>query len=212
MGQLLKIKYDTKPVILLALWKYISLNKLYQQHTVNNDEALSRIFNCDTMSFDSIPERLSRLLSPVDIVTLEYTVPLSNKENSQYASAYDMQVELPDPQLKPIYQIPAQVIKDVAFIDQKILELISLVHIGFKKRSFLKTFTENPGEFIQKYIDAICAGMVPNIPGATTIPENSKFGFEDLRKCDLYKQPWISDAIYQFLTSKMDGNSSDSYQ
>lgn len=207
LGHLLRIKCETRPAILLALWKYVSFHRLYMNHTIHNNEALKGVFHCDTMSFDSLPERLSRLIFPVDVVTLEYIVAVTDKERSHFASAYDMTVELPDPHLKPLFPMPQQTLKDIGFLDQKILELIALIHIGMKRRSFLKAFKDDPNTFIQQYLDAICSGMGPVLDtdgqGNEDAQLFSRYGlsYEDVRKSATYQQPWISDAIFQYLST-----------
>ncbi|GAB5593001.1 SWI/SNF and RSC complex subunit Ssr3 [Umbelopsis nana] len=74
--------------------------------------------------------------------------------------------------------------KEILALDDKII-----------KRNFLPQFARSPVEFINKWI-ASQARDLEIIVGETQV------NVEEMRQSDFYKQPWVKEAVFHYLTSK----------
>lgn len=72
-----------------------------------------------------------------------------------------------------------------------------MIHINFKKRELLNAFCDRPREFIEHYIQATCGNEITSDGGHIE---------ESTRRSEFYRQSWITDAVFQYLNSRMYGN------
>jgi len=77
LANLLDIKLDTKPNVVMALWQYIKYHKLQDsddKRIINNNEELKKIFKVNQMTFPQMPEFINQHLLPPDPIIIDYKI------------------------------------------------------------------------------------------------------------------------------------------
>jgi SWI/SNF-related matrix-associated actin-dependent regulator of chromatin subfamily D len=118
-----------------------------------NDANLQAIFGIPRMSFSSIPELLKSHLFPPDPLVINYEVRV---DTPQFISpfAVDVEVEIPDPMKAMMQGVLMSTLnqKEIVLLDQRIVDLVALINKSKLKRDFLLAFSEDPVNFLNKWI------------------------------------------------------------
>ncbi|KAI9310692.1 SWI/SNF and RSC complex subunit Ssr3 [Dichotomocladium elegans] len=200
LSELLDMKLDTKPQIVMALWNYIKKHSLQDAEgrgIVHCDEKLQQLFNAPTIQFTQIPDLLNNHLARPDPIVIHYTVR-TDKDFHQSPQAYDLDVELDSVVRQKMMNSVAstQSQKEVMALDDKVVQCVQSINNSKIKRDFLMQFAQHPVEFINKWI-ASQANDLEIILGS------SKVNVEEMRRNEFYKQPWVKEAVFHYLTSKV---------
>jgi SWI/SNF-related matrix-associated actin-dependent regulator of chromatin subfamily D len=198
LSQLLNLSVDTRPRIIMSLWQYIKANKLLDPNdrkTIINDENLRKIFACDTMQFNSLPQLLREHLGPPDPIEIPYTIRLSG-DPSEYAQCYDLQVEADD---SVAIQASPQYKKEIANIDEQILQVISQIQEHKRKREFMLGFHNDPIGFMNQLINN-------QIRDYKLLRSAQGRDPEEERQTSFFLQPYIDDATHSFISKHANAN------
>jgi SWI/SNF-related matrix-associated actin-dependent regulator of chromatin subfamily D len=197
LSQLLEIHTESKADIISALWKYIKVNQLQDAEsrtTINNDQALQKIFGCKQMALISIPELITGQLSPPDPIILSYTMNVEQTFSTSQV-AFDIDVDVDESkQNMETFLLSATSQKDLAELEQSIMSTIRQISNCKRKREFLLEFIQNPVLFINRWIDSQAADL-KELLGEKAIEA------EELRRSDFFQQPWIDEAVTHYIHS-----------
>jgi SWI/SNF-related matrix-associated actin-dependent regulator of chromatin subfamily D len=86
--------------------------------------------------------------------------------------------------------------KDVLALDDKIVQCVQSINNSKIKRDFLTQFSRDPLGFTNKWIMSQAKDL-------EVILGETKVNLEDVRQTDFYKQPWVKEAVFHYLTSKV---------
>ncbi|ORZ02526.1 SWI/SNF and RSC complex subunit Ssr3 [Syncephalastrum racemosum] len=199
LADLLDMKLETKPQIIMGLWNYVKNNKLQDaedKRLIRCDPRLQQLFGVPQIHFAQLPDLINHHLSRPDPIVINYTIRV-DKEFHQSAQAYDLDVELDSVVRTKMMQTVAatQTQKEIMQLDDKIVQCVQSINNSKIKRDFLMQFAQHPVEFINKWI-ASQARDLEVILGET------KVNLEEMRQTDFYKQPWVKEAVFHYLTAK----------
>jgi len=139
----------TKPALLLAIWKYIAVQKMRDAgnpKVVVCNEAFQKVFKKSEISFREIVERLEEYLAPLEMIQIEFEIPAGNGARLQ--SAYDITVEI-DPRTKEYAYANKQKIE---MLDKKIGDILIRIEKQEEKIRSLESFMKSPKDFITQWI------------------------------------------------------------
>lgn len=158
---------------------------------------MSQIFGVPQIQCSELPELINRFLSRPDPIVLEYKIRV-DKQFNQSSKAYDVDVELDSIVKQKMMNVVAatQPQKDIMGLDDKIVQCVQSINNSKIKRDFLTQFSRNPIEFINKWISSQARDL-------EAILGETKVNLEDVRQTDFYKQPWVKEAVFHYLTSKV---------
>ncbi|KAI3659578.1 hypothetical protein MP638_002026 [Amoeboaphelidium occidentale] len=202
LSSLLSLRAETKPQIVLALWNYIKVNKLQDPNdhkVIKCDDALKSVFSLPQFQFTQIADLIQYHLAPADPIVFEYTI--SVKEAESFAPYYlDVEVEaFEDPvRLQMLRFVTSQNLsKDYAMLDQQISRLMRQINIHRLRRDFFVAFSKDPVSFIERWIASQARDM------EVTIGDN-EVNLEWQRRAEFYKEPFMAEAVFGYLSSKFE--------
>lgn len=139
-------------------------------------------------------------MSRPDPIIINYTIRV-DKPSHQSAKAYDIEVELDSEVRQKMTHIvtSAQTQKEILSMDDKIIQCVQSINNSKIKRDFLLQFSKEPVDFINKWIASQARDL-------EVILGESKINLEEMRQTDFYKQPWMKEAVFHYLTSKVTSN------
>ncbi|KAF7721459.1 SWI/SNF complex component snf12 [Apophysomyces ossiformis] len=199
LADLLDLKLETKPAIVMRLWEYVKNHKLQDaedKRVIHCDPRLVQLFGAPRIHFSQLPELINHHLAKPDPIVLNYTIRV-DKEFHQSPKAYDVNVELDSVVRQKMMNIVSstQVQKEIMALDDKIVQCVQSINNSKIKRDFLMQFAQHPIEFINKWIASQARDL-------EVILGESKVNLEEMRQADFYKQPWVKEAVFHYLTSK----------
>ncbi|KAJ8660164.1 hypothetical protein O0I10_004023 [Lichtheimia ornata] len=201
LSETVDMAVGNKPDIVMALWTYIKQHKLQDaddKRLIHCDARLKQLFNnSDKVHFSQIPELINQHLSRPDPVVINYTIRV-DKEQHQSPQAYDIDVEIESPVRQKMMNCLAagQTQKEIMGLDEKIVQCVQSINNSKIKRDFLLQFSQEPVDFINKWIASQARDL-------EVILGESKINLEEMRRNDFYKQPWIKEAVFHYLTAKV---------
>lgn len=188
---------STKPHIVMAMWRYVKLNKLQEsdeKKVINCDKALKDLFSVDKCTFSDLPALLTPHLSPVDPIEIDYTVIVDNGETVNYGpNIYELEVDLDDwsrlnrnvigsnPNL---YNL--QLDMDSASV--RLRELAESLRANVHNLKLLQDFSHDPISFIRSHYQAQCEDI-------NAILGDARVNVGDLFKADRFRQEDVELAV-----------------
>ncbi|OAD65597.1 hypothetical protein PHYBLDRAFT_153286 [Phycomyces blakesleeanus NRRL 1555(-)] len=199
LSDMLDMKLETKPQIVMGLWNYVKHHKLQDaedKRIIHCDPKMAQLFGAPQIFFSQLPELINHHMTRPDPIVLNYTIRV-DKEFHQSPKAYDVDVELDSVVRQKMLNIVSstQAQKEIMGLDDKIVQCVQSINNSKIKRDFLMQFAQHPVEFINKWI-ASQARDLEVILGET------KVNLEEMRQTDFYKQPWVKEAVFHYLTAK----------
>ncbi|KAI9012498.1 SWI/SNF and RSC complex subunit Ssr3 [Phycomyces nitens] len=199
LSDMLDMKLETKPQIVMGLWNYVKHHKLQDaedKRIIHCDPKMAQLFCVPQIFFSQLPELINHHMTRPDPIVLNYTIRV-DKEFHQSPKAYDVDVELDSVVRQKMLNIVSstQAQKEIMTLDDKIVQCVQSINNSKIKRDFLMQFAQHPVEFINKWI-ASQARDLEVILGET------KVNLEEMRQTDFYKQPWVKEAVFHYLTAK----------
>lgn len=143
------IKAGSRPVILLSIWRYIVAQKMKDPKNpkiVICNEVFQHLFGKKEVSFGEIIRRLDEYISPLEMITVDFDLPVEAGAKTQ--SAYDITVEL-DPVAKEYAYSDVQ---KLSVLNKKVGDILVRVEKQNEKIELLKSFAADPKEFIVRWI------------------------------------------------------------
>lgn len=112
--------------------------------------------------------------------------------------AYDIDVEMDSIARQKMVNIVSsnQIQKEIMAYDDKIVQCVQSINNSKVKRDFLLQFSKEPIEFINKWIASQARDL-------EVILGESKVNLEEIKQTDFYKQPWMKEAVFHYLTTKV---------
>lgn len=158
---------------------------------------MGQIFGYPQLHFSQLPELITQHLSRPDPVVIEYTIHV-DKPLHQSSKAYDIDVELDSVVRQKMMHIVSSTLtqKEIMALDDKIVQCVQSINNSKIKRDFLMQFSKEPVEFINKWIASQARDL-------EVILGESKVNLEEMRQTDFYKQPWMKEAVFHYLTTKV---------
>ncbi|KAI8890395.1 SWI/SNF and RSC complex subunit Ssr3 [Backusella circina FSU 941] len=199
LADLLDSKVDAKPQIVMGLWNYCKNHKLQDaedKRIIRCDPRLQQLFGYPQIHFSQLPELVSQHLSKPDPIIIEYKIRV-DKPFHQCSKAYDIQVELDSSVRQKMMNIVSstQVQKEIMGLDDKIVQCVQSINNSKIKRDFLMEFSKEPVEFINRWIASQARDL-------EVILGENKMNLEEIKQTDFYKQPWMREAVFHYLTTK----------
>ncbi|KAI9245743.1 hypothetical protein BY458DRAFT_528491 [Sporodiniella umbellata] len=197
LSEITGLKLATEPQIVSELWNYM---KTYQdredKRKIHCDEKLQALLGMSEVQFDEIPGLIRRHVTQPDPIVLHYTIRVGKKFNLS-PQAYDVDVELDSVLKQKMMNVvsASQVQKDILALDDKVVQCVQSISNSKIKRDFLMRFSTHPKEFMNKWINSQ-AREIEAVLGET------KVNLEDVRQTEFYKQPWVKEAVFHYLTAK----------
>ncbi|KAI7906787.1 uncharacterized protein BX663DRAFT_497579 [Cokeromyces recurvatus] len=199
LADLLDAKIETKPHIVMGIWNYCKAHKLQDaedKRIIRCDNRLAQIFGFPQLHFSQLPELISQHLSRPDPIVINYTIRV-DKPLHQSSKVYDIEVELDSIVRQKMMHIVSstQTQKEINALDDKIIQCVQSINNSKIKRDFLLQFSKEPVDFINKWIASQARDL-------EVILGESEVNLEELRQSDFYKQPWLKEAVFHYLTTK----------
>lgn len=200
LADLLDVKLETKPQIVMGIWNYCKNHKLQDvedKRLIRCDHRLAQIFGYPQLHFSQLPELISQHLSRPDPIVIDYTIRV-NKPLTQASKCYDIEVELDSIVRQKMMHIVSstQTQKEIMGLDDKIVQCVQSINNSKIKRDFLMQFSKEPVEFINKWIASQARDL-------EVILGESKVNLEQIKESDFYQQPWMKEAVFHYLTTKV---------
>lgn len=161
------------------------------------DNRLAQIFGYPQLHFSQLPELITQHLTRPEPIVIDYTVRV-DKAFHQSSKAYDVEVELESDVRQRLMNIVSstQAQKEIMGLDDKIVQCVQSINNSKIKRDFLTQFSKEPVEFINKWIASQARDL-------EVILGESKVNLEEMKQTDFYKQPWMKEAVFHYLTTKV---------
>jgi SWI/SNF-related matrix-associated actin-dependent regulator of chromatin subfamily D len=161
------------------------------------DNRLAQIFGYPQLHFAQLPELITQHLTRPDPIVIDYIIRV-DKALHQSSKAYDVEVELDSAVRQKMVNIVSstQTQKEILGLDDKIVQCVQSINNSKIKRDFLMQFSKEPVEFINKWIASQARDL-------EVILGESKVNLEEMRQTDFYKQPWMKEAVFHYLTTKV---------
>lgn len=200
LADLLDVKVETKPQIVMGIWNYCKNHKLQDvedKRLIRCDNRLAQIFGYPQLHFSQLPELITQHLSRPDPIVIDYTIRV-DKPLTQSSKCYDIEVELDSIVRQKMLHVVSstQTQKEIMGLDDKIVQCVQSINNSKIKRDFLMQFSKEPVEFINKWIASQARDL-------EVILGESKLNLEQIRQTDFYKQPWMKEAVFHYLTTKV---------
>ncbi|KAG1591647.1 hypothetical protein G6F48_003162 [Rhizopus delemar] len=199
LSELTGLRLATKPQIVTELWGYIKEHHCQDPHDkriIHCDKKMLSLFGVEKLQFSQIPDVINRYVTQPDPIQLEYTIRVDKRFHAS-PKAYDVDVELDSVLKQKMMNVvsASQVQKDILALDDKVVQCVQSINNSKMKRNFLMQFSMHPIEFINKWINSQ-ARDIEAVLGET------KVNLEDVRQTEFYKQPWVKEAVFHYLTAK----------
>ncbi|KAI5184287.1 SWI/SNF-related matrix-associated actin-dependent regulator of chromatin subfamily D [Nematocida homosporus] len=149
LAEAVGIPAGSRPVIFLAIWKYITAQKMKdpkRPKIIICNDLFQRLFGAPEISFEEIINRLDEYLSPLELICIEFTIPPHPGQKAQ--SAYDITVELDPVRKEYAYSDPTK----LAILDKKISDILVRLDKQEEKIKSLNKFINDPKHFITDWI------------------------------------------------------------
>ncbi|EMR09612.1 hypothetical protein PNEG_02195 [Pneumocystis murina B123] len=201
LSQILDMKSETHPEIIMGLWEYIKFHKLQddeEKRIINCDENLKEIFSMDRIFFPKIPEMINNHLLPMDPIVIKYTICTDKCVNiSEFA--YDIQVDIDDPIREKMINILSSISshKKIEELDDQIASVIQEINSSKVKHSFFERFAQNPAVFIKKWLSSQSRDL-EIILGDNDSRE--RIGIEDKQRSEFYSKDWVHESVFHYLS------------
>ncbi|KAG1462065.1 hypothetical protein G6F46_003121 [Rhizopus delemar] len=199
LSDLLDAKVENKLQIVMGIWNYCKVHKL-QDHEdkriIRCDNRLAQLFGYPQVHFSQIPELINQHLTRPDPIVIDYTIRV-DKQLHLSSKAYDIDVEMDSIARQKMVNIVSsnQIQKEIMAYDDKIVQCVQSINNSKVKRDFLLQFSKEPIEFINKWIASQARDL-------EVILGESKVNVEEIKQTDFYKQPWMKEAVFHYLTTK----------
>ncbi|KAJ8656680.1 hypothetical protein O0I10_007527 [Lichtheimia ornata] len=200
LSEILDMKLETKPQVIMGLWNYIKVHGLQDtedKHTIHCDEQLQKLFDKRHIHFSEIPMLIGHHLVRPDPIVINYTITMDT-DSRHSLEAYDLDVELDSIiRQKMIASVAStQAQKEVLALDDKIVQCVQNINNSKSRRDFLLHFAQHPVNFINKWIATQTRDL-------EAVVGDSKIGIEEMRHAEFYKQAWVKEAVFHYLTTKV---------
>lgn len=184
LAELLGMKIGTKPAVLVALWKYVKINRLQDQkrgEAILCNERLRALFKKEEITFREITETLHSFMCPVDMLSIPFAVP--SGANAKQQVAYDITLESNDEEKEYAYTENVK----IAIFNKKINDILARIKKQDEKISALDNFIKDPRQFIVDWM--------------LEYSKNLHIISDDLYDVDdnFYQQKEVQEGVYQLL-------------
>lgn len=201
LSQILDMKSETRPEIIMGLWEYIKFHKLQdeeEKRIINCDDNLKEIFSMDRIFFPKIPEMINNHLLPTDPIIIKYTI-CTDKSSNMSEFAYDIQVDVDDPIRQKMINLLSSISsqKKIEDLDDKIATIVQTINNSKVKHSFLERFAQNPAVFIKKWLSSQSRDL-EIILGDDDARE--RIGIQDKQKSEFYCKDWVYESVFHYLS------------
>ncbi|KAJ1500350.1 SWI SNF, matrix associated, actin dependent regulator of chromatin, sub d, member 1, partial [Coelomomyces lativittatus] len=112
--------------------------------------------------------------------------------------AYDIEVEVDDlPKIHKLQSLLNQTTKnkEIRDLEDRISATLTTLNHHRLKREFLLTFSQDPVRFMEHFIASQARDLETMVNGV-------RANQDEIRNAAFYQQPWVKDAVVQYLTSK----------
>ncbi|TFK47128.1 SWI/SNF complex protein [Heliocybe sulcata] len=201
LANALGIKEDSRIGIMQAVWNYIKVKNLQDQSKrkqIKLDEYLSPAFGGREMiTFEELTVELPKLLMPPDPIVLHYTINPSIQP-SERPGAYDVEVKVDDSNLKArmnnvVVNMTSESSREVTKLDEEIALHVQSLHNSHIKRTFLRSFANNPAEFIQTWLASQSRDLESVLGSGPS--EGATVRQEELKRSEFFRLPWVEEAV-----------------
>lgn len=201
LSQILDMKSESRPEIIMGLWEYIKFHKLQddeEKRIINCDNNLKEIFAMDRIFFPKIPEMINKHLLPPDPIVIKYTI-CTDKDFNMSEIAYDIEVDIDDPIRQKMANILASFSsqKKIEELDDQIATIIQAINNSKVKYNFLEGFAQNPAVFIKKWLSSQSRDL-EIILGDDDARE--RIGIEDKQRSEFYHKNWVHESVFHYLS------------
>lgn len=197
--------------ILAAVWKVVKVTDAQDRDDPTKILATpggidaSIMGNEPSIPFAVLPDLVNQYLTHPDPVVLTYTIdPTTGADRDVHPVVYDIPLEIQDPHktksaaaaaLFDSTTTPASLLST----EDEIASLALAIRTSRAKRDHLAAFASNPVDFMTTFLSTQSRDL-DTILGHTIAPLGSHTNGgdvreEDLRRSDLFRQPWVEEAV-----------------
>jgi len=200
LANLLCLKEDSRINVIHALWNYIKINGLQdkvERRIVRTNDELRALLGAETVHFTQLPEIVNRFLIPPDPIVLHYMINPATAPPER-PTAWDVEVKLEDLSLKHrmksvTLDANPTTLKTLGDIDDEIAVHIQSLHNSVNKSTFLRSFSQEPAEFIQTWLASQSRDLETVL--GSGISDGATIRLEDLKRSEFFKLPWVEEAV-----------------
>ncbi|GHJ86730.1 hypothetical protein NliqN6_3132 [Naganishia liquefaciens] len=199
------IAEESRSVVLSAVWKFIKTVGAQDKDDVTKllpVGGLQKIMDPKDkeLPFHMLPEVVNRYLTAPSPVILNYKIQV-DQDRSVCPKVFDIPIEIEDP-LKTkshaiLSSLEGQPMKEIMSAEDDVATLAYTIRTSREKRDFLLAFSKDPANFINRWLasqardlDAILGRQI-GVAGEN----GGNIREEDLRRTDLFKMPWVEEAV-----------------
>jgi SWI/SNF-related matrix-associated actin-dependent regulator of chromatin subfamily D len=159
------IQNCTKPHIVMAMWRYVKLNKLQEsdeKKLINCDKPLSDLFGVERCTFSELPALLNPHLSPLDPIEIVHEVVVDNGATvNANPFVYESEVDIDDSGSRlnrtiisspNLYNLQL----DIDSTTIRLRELSESLRATLHNQRLLKDFAHDPVSFINTHYRQQC--------------------------------------------------------
>ncbi|KAG5637443.1 hypothetical protein H0H81_004552 [Sphagnurus paluster] len=198
LGAVLAIKEDSRIGVIQALWNYIKIQGLQDKadrRMVRADDRLRPIFGGDNIAFQKLPEVVNRYLAAPEPIVLHYTIDPTIPPPERH-SIWDVEIKMEDLSLKSRMAVTIHQSKEsaqaLAKMDEEIALLAQSLHNSHLKRTFLQSFSSDPAQFIQTWLESQSRDLESVLGSGPS--EGMTVRQEELKRSEFFRLPWVEEA------------------
>lgn len=199
LGAVLAIKEDSRIGVIQALWNYIKIQGLQDKadrRMVRADDRLRPIFGGDNIAFQKLPEVVNRYLAAPEPIVLHYTIDPTIPPPERH-SIWDVEIKMEDLSLKSRMAVTIHQSKEsaqaLAKMDEEIALLAQSLHNSHLKRTFLQSFSSDPAQFIQTWLESQSRDLESVLGSGPS--EGMTVRQEELKRSEFFRLPWVEEAV-----------------
>ncbi|KAI1325628.1 hypothetical protein F5Y16DRAFT_258684 [Xylariaceae sp. FL0255] len=163
LSEIVDMQEATRQEIVMGVWEYIKLFGLSEDEEKRNfrcDELLREAFGIEVGHIPKLADYISPHLQPLPPVQLPYTIRLDEEfHKDPQPTVYDVRVAVDDPlreKMSAFLTNPgyANMLKEVASLDEQLAVIIQAIHVSKAKHDFLKSLSEDPATFVRNWLSS----------------------------------------------------------
>lgn len=202
---LIGIKEESRSAVLSAMWKFIKTVGAQDKDDVTKllpVGGLQKIMDAKDkdLPFHLLPEVVNRYLTAPAPVILNYTISVDQERNVN-PKVFDIPIEIEDPLKTKAHAILNSLegppMRDIIAAEDEVATLAYMIRTSREKRDFLQAFSKDPANFINRWLASqardldLILGRQVGVSGEN----GGNIREEDLRRTDLFKMPWVEEAV-----------------
>jgi len=205
LARLIGWQSGTWSSLLVAFWNYISKNGIQHEEDslyLKLDSQLQSILGDERIPISRISDKLSEIVTEIEPLEIIHKISLSTTSTT---SVYETLVEMDDPLMKQMRDLVDEKHSDdlnatCTKLDSEIEDLVSQIEERKQRFDFMSGFAEKPFSFLREMLTSLALDL--KVIQSQGIDRYALFRSADLRRVNVWQQPWTEEAVLHYLNSQ----------